>query len=63
MCRRVQCSNCGRPTFAGCGAHIDQVLANVPFEDRCHCREEKEQDAKPSVEPVQRSWFHKFLEK
>ena len=25
MCRRVTCSKCGKPTFAGCGAHIEQV--------------------------------------
>lgn len=40
MCRRVQCSKCGRPTFAGCGAHIEQVLGDVPRDQRCHCREQ-----------------------
>lgn len=39
MCRRIECAKCGRPTYAGCGAHVEQVLANVPFPDRCHCRE------------------------
>ncbi len=39
MCRRVNCSSCGKPTFAGCGAHIEQVLGDVRPEDRCHCRE------------------------
>lgn len=38
MCARVQCSKCGRPTFAGCGAHIEQVLGDVPRESRCQCR-------------------------
>ncbi len=41
MCRRVSCSKCGRPTWAGCGAHVEQVLGNVPKDDRCRCREEK----------------------
>ena len=41
MCRRVQCSTCDKPTYAGCGAHIDAVLADVPKEQRCHCREDK----------------------
>ena len=37
MCRRIQCDNCGKPTFAGCGAHVEQVLAGVPVKDRCAC--------------------------
>ena len=40
MCRRVQCAKCGRPTFAGCGAHIEQVLGDVPRDQRCNCREQ-----------------------
>ena len=43
MCRRVQCSRCKKPTFAGCGAHVEQVLADVPAESRCRCREETSQ--------------------
>ena len=39
MCRRVTCSKCGKPSWAGCGAHVDQVLGNVPVADRCKCRE------------------------
>lgn len=39
MCRRVTCSACGRPTFAGCGMHVEQVLGDVAEDDRCHCRE------------------------
>jgi hypothetical protein len=41
MCRRIDCPKCGRPTFAGCGAHIEQVLGNVPPAQRCHCREQQ----------------------
>jgi hypothetical protein len=41
MCRRVQCETCGKPTFAGCGMHIEQVLADVPAAERCRCREQK----------------------
>jgi threonyl-tRNA synthetase len=29
MCRRVECSGYGRPTFAACGAHVEQVPGNV----------------------------------
>jgi len=39
MCRRVECKQCGRPTYAGCGAHVEQVLAGVAPENRCRCRE------------------------
>lgn len=39
MCRRINCTKCGRPTFAGCGAHVEQVLADVPASERCRCRE------------------------
>ncbi|WP_407916914.1 hypothetical protein [Kitasatospora sp. NE20-6] len=37
MCRRVTCRTCGKPTHAGCGLHVDQVLAGVPKSDRCAC--------------------------
>ena len=37
MCRRKTCSSCGKPTWAGCGAHIEQVLGDVPQADRCAC--------------------------
>ena len=41
MCRRIDCRKCGRPTFAGCGAHVEQVLGDVPAAQRCRCREEQ----------------------
>jgi hypothetical protein len=37
MCRRVTCNTCNKPTFAGCGAHVEQVLRDVPKKDRCQC--------------------------
>ncbi|MFE6505596.1 hypothetical protein [Kitasatospora sp. NPDC057738] len=37
MCRRVACRTCGKPTFAGCGMHVEQVLAGVPASARCDC--------------------------
>ena len=39
MCRRVTCSKCGKPSYAGCGMHVEQVLGNVPRDQRCRCRE------------------------
>ncbi len=41
MCRQVTCRKCGKPTWAGCGQHVDQVMAGVPQTQRCqgHPRE------------------------
>lgn len=39
MCHRVECPRCGRPTFAGCGRHVEQALRGVPAEQRCRCHE------------------------
>jgi hypothetical protein len=40
MCRQVKCSTCGKATYAGCGMHVEQVLAGVPESQRCRCREQ-----------------------
>ncbi|MDQ1517218.1 MAG: hypothetical protein QOE80_3048 [Actinomycetota bacterium] len=37
MCRRKTCGSCHKPTWAGCGLHVEQVLAAVPKEQRCSC--------------------------
>ena len=39
MCQRVICSTCNKPTYAGCGRHVEEVLGAVPREQRCKCRE------------------------
>jgi hypothetical protein len=44
MCQRVTCSSCGKPSFIGCGRHIEQVLGDVPSGERCACRETKRDD-------------------
>lgn len=35
MCRAIICRSCGKTTWAGCGQHVDQVLAGVEPADRC----------------------------
>ncbi|MBX3312808.1 MAG: hypothetical protein KF906_00685 [Actinobacteria bacterium] len=40
MCSRVECPTCHRPTFAGCGRHVEQVLGDVPRDQRCRCAEQ-----------------------
>lgn len=64
MCRRIDCPKCHRPTFAGCGMHVEQVLGDVPKADRCQC------NAKTSAAPASggaatkaASWIDKLLGK
>lgn len=35
MCRAVKCRTCGKTTWAGCGQHVEQVMASVPASKRC----------------------------
>ena len=37
MCQRVTCPQCGKPSWRGCGAHVESVLRDVPPADRCRC--------------------------
>lgn len=55
MCRRVECPECKRPTYAGCGMHVEQVLGDVPKEQRCRCREQ------PKVEGTRDASFLRRL--
>ncbi len=41
MCQRVQCEQCGKPTWTGCGQHIEEALRGVPVADRCQCARPK----------------------
>jgi len=46
MCQRVKCSSCGKPSYVGCGAHVEQVLGDVPPPQRCRCREAKRTESR-----------------
>ena len=35
MCQRTTCRKCGKPSFAGCGRHVESVLGDVPVAKRC----------------------------
>ncbi|MGA3354603.1 MAG: hypothetical protein ABSD85_15680 [Acidimicrobiales bacterium] len=54
MCRAVSCRKCGRPTWRGCGAHVEQVLGHVPSAERCQCG----QNPSPTTRPT--AWGHLF---
>jgi len=57
MCYRVECTTCGLPSYGGCGAHVEQVLGDVPIDQRCRCREQSSQ-AEPKASD---SWLQRFL--
>jgi hypothetical protein len=46
MCRAVPCRVCGKTTWAGCGDHVDEVLAAVPVAERCPGHEENSPERK-----------------
>jgi len=54
MCRRVECAKCHKPSFAGCGMHIEQVLGDVPREERCSCREKSKKESSPDPSILRR---------
>jgi hypothetical protein len=65
MCQRVTCTSCGKPTYVGCGRHIESVLGDVAPDARCSCREAK---AMSSTGPVptpptlgKRGWLSMLL--
>ena len=43
MCRAVTCKQCKKPTWAGCGAHVEQVLGHIPQSERCQCKSQSAQ--------------------
>jgi hypothetical protein len=42
MCQQVTCRTCGRPTWTGCGQHIEQALAGVPAAKRCQGHDDQQ---------------------
>jgi hypothetical protein len=35
MCVQVTCNSCQKPTWEGCGEHVEDALFGVAVEDRC----------------------------
>lgn len=59
MCVRTKCEQCGKPSYAGCGKHIEQVLGDVPPAERCRCREQ----APKARASTQLSWRERLFGK
>jgi len=38
MCHRIVCRKCGKPSWAGCGRHVEEILGDVPAAERCQCK-------------------------
>jgi hypothetical protein len=39
MCSKVICRHCKKPTWSGCGEHIEEALAGIAVSDRCQGHE------------------------
>jgi len=37
MCHQIMCEKCSKPTWSGCGNHVEQALAGVTPGERCTC--------------------------
>lgn len=37
MCYQITCYRCDKPTWGGCGSHVEEALAGVPENARCTC--------------------------
>jgi hypothetical protein len=57
MCRRVECPICGRPSWAGCGAHVEQVLRDVPAAERCQGHAPSAKPPRPQLPEARKSWL------
>ncbi len=63
MCHRVTCRKCGKPSYAGCGAHVEIVLSGVPRDQRCRCREERAAAKAAARAEGRLSWWERLLAK
>ena len=45
MCRPATCRQCGKVTWAGCGQHVDEMMAGVPRDQQCTCAPEDKQSS------------------
>jgi hypothetical protein len=44
MCYRKRCSLCNKLTYGGCGKHIEEILRDVPLDQRCQGHDITEYD-------------------
>ncbi|CAK9863494.1 unnamed protein product [Sphagnum jensenii] len=39
MCYAVECKQCGKTTWAGCGRHVPEVYKSIPQHKVCLCKD------------------------
>jgi hypothetical protein len=54
MCHEIACATCGKPTWEGCGEHIEYALKGVPLDQRCTCPRDQVKAAPNSKSPLDR---------
>lgn len=37
MCSPIRCSRCRKYTWTGCGAHVGEVMEQIPTNQHCEC--------------------------
>lgn len=52
MCQRILCELCQKPSYSGCGKHVEQVLRGVPLEGRCQCMSHAAESIKRLAQPA-----------
>ena len=45
---------CKKPSYAGCGVHVEQVLGDVPRKERCTCRDKPKKEGTPQPSALRR---------
>jgi hypothetical protein len=54
MCHQIACATCGKPTWEGCGEHIEYALKGVPVTERCTCPRDQVKAAPNTKSPLDR---------
>ena len=44
MCHKTTCSKCNKPTWSGCGKHVESALGGVTFHSILNSRSQKIND-------------------
>ena len=46
---KTECEKCEKPTWKGCGKHIEQALKDVPEDERCKCPRDQPEKKEPTA--------------
>jgi len=54
MCHQITCATCNKPTWEGCGEHIEYALKRVPLNERCTCPRDQVKATSNTKSPLDR---------